>query len=183
MAIYVGALLFGGLLILASVFGAGDHPVDLHGGDVADPHAEGSNHGQILALFGLRFWSFATAFFGLTGLLLRAAGAGGAAPVVGGVVGVGAGLAASMLFRKLTRESVGRVADAGALVGREGRLLLPVSRGQQGKVRVAQPGGGHIDLVAAMNGDDQPLAAGADVLVVEVRGTVAIVTRAPGGRS
>jgi hypothetical protein len=179
---YIAALLFGGLLILASIFGAGEHDVDVHSGDVSDPHAE-SGHVLLAALFGIRFWSFGAAFFGLTGLLLRVSGAGALAAPVGAVVGAAAGFSASLLFRKMTRESVGRVGDAGALVGREGRLLLPVAPGQQGKVRVAQPGGGHVDLVASVNGGDEALAAGAEVIVVEVRGTVAVVTRAPAMRS
>ena len=183
MAIYIGALLFGGVLIIASIFGAGEHAVDVHSGDVTDPHAEGSGNALLAALVGIRFWSFGAAFFGLTGLLLRALGAAALAAPVGAVVGAAAGFTASLLFRKMTRESVGRVSDVGALVGREGRLLLPVARAQQGKVRVAQPGGGHMDLVASVNGgDDEALAAGDEVIVVEVRGTVAIVTRAPATR-
>jgi hypothetical protein len=43
------------------------------------------------------------------------------------------------------------------------------------------PGGGHLDLLA--ESDDDALDAGADVLVVEVRGTVAVVERAPAGPS
>jgi len=178
VAIFIGALLFGGLLIAASAFGAGDHPVDGFAAHAADPHAEGSTHGQIIALFGLRFWSFAAAFFGVTGILLRVAGVPGAVGI-SGAVGLAAGLSASVFFRKMTREAVGRVGDVGALVGREGKLLLPVARAQQGKVRLAQPAGGHVDLVAEA---DEALAAGAEVIVVEVRGNVAIVARAPATR-
>ncbi|HVZ71085.1 MAG TPA: hypothetical protein VHJ20_01815 [Polyangia bacterium] len=178
LAVFIGALLFGGVLIAASVLGAGDHPVDGFGAHAADPHAEGAV-GHFIALFGIRFWSFATAFFGVTGLLLRLAGAGGGlAGGVGAVVGVAAGLGASSFFRKMTREVVGRVGDAGSLVGRAGKLLLPVSGGQPGKVRLAQPGGASLDLVAASD-DAEALAAGADVIVVEVRGHVAVVSRAP----
>jgi hypothetical protein len=183
VAIYIGALLFGGVLILASVFGAGEHAVDVHSGDASDPHAEGSGNAVLAALVGIRFWSFAATFFGVTGLLLRAFGVAALAAPVGAVVGAVAGLTASLFLRKMSSESVGRVGDVGALVGREGRLLLPISRAQQGKVRVAQPGGGHLDLVASVNGSDETLAAGAEVIVVEVRGTVAVVTRSPGTRS
>jgi hypothetical protein len=180
VAIFIGALLFGGLLIAASAIGAGDHPVDGFAAHAADPHAEGSTHGQLIALFGLRFWSFAAAFFGVTGVLLRLAGVPGAVGIAA-VVGAAAGLGASLFFRKMTREAVGRVGEAGALVGREGRLLLPVARAQQGKVRLTQPAGGHLDLVAEA-GEDEALAAGAEVIVVEVRGNVAVVARAPAAR-
>jgi hypothetical protein len=184
-AIYLGALLFGGLLILASLLGAGDHPIDLHSADAADAHAEGGGHARLMALFGLRFWSFATAFFGVTGLLLHRFGGAvlrAAAPTIAGVVGVAAGLGASLLFGKMTRESVGRVGDAAALVGREGRVLLPVARAQRGKVRCALPGGVQVDFLAESS-DDEVLSTGADVIIIEVRGTVAVVARAPGGRA
>jgi membrane protein implicated in regulation of membrane protease activity len=184
VAIYVGALLFGGVLILASVLGAGDHPVDVHGADVTDPHAEGGGHAVVAALLSVRFWSFATAFFGLTSLLLRLVGGEAlraAAPVIGAGVGVVAGFVASTFFRRMTNASVGRVGDVGALVGREGKLLLPVTIRQPGKVRLPQAAGGSLDLVAESS-DEEPLAAGADVIVVEVRGNIAVVSRAPGMR-
>jgi hypothetical protein len=190
VAIYIGALLFGGVLILASVFGAGEHGVDAHGGDGgdgADGHGEGAGHALYAALIGIRFWSFGAAFFGLTSLLLRALGGDAmrvVAPVVGVVAGVAAGLTASFFFRRMTRESVGRVGEATALVGREGRLLLPVGPGQPGKLRFSQPGGGHLDLVAQLaEGETDTLAAGTDAIVVEVRGTLAVVTRAPAARN
>jgi membrane protein implicated in regulation of membrane protease activity len=183
VAVYIGALLFGGVLIAASALGLGEHSVDGFSADAADPHAEGSGHGSLVALFGVRFWSFATMFFGVTGLLLHLAGVPVGAGIAA-VVGVGAGLGASVFFRKMTRESVGRVGDASALVGRVGKLLLPVARAQAGKVRVAQPAGGHVDLVAATD-EDAALGVGAEVIVIEVRGTTAVVAPAPSslGRS
>jgi len=185
-SIYVATLLFGGVLIAASLLGAG-HGADAHaggdgdaGGGSADGHDTSTSHAW-LSLLGLRFWSFATAFFGLTGLVVLKLGGPTfhlLAPAVAAAVGVGAGLGASTAFRALTRETVGQVRDAGALVGREGRLLLPVQRGQRGKVRLASPGGGDVDLLAEA-AEDEALPAGAEVLVVEVRGNVAIVTRTP----
>ena len=133
-------------------------------------------------LFGIRFWSFGCAFFGLCGLLLRWLGGDGLAafaPVIASVVGVGAGLTASATFRTLSRNTVGLVKSAATLVGREGLLLLPVERGQRGKVRLVQPGGGHVDMVA--ESDDDALGTGSTVLIVEVRGNVAVVARGPAG--
>ena len=186
-AIYLGALLFGGVLIAASAFGGADHGGDVHGGDAGGDadgdggHGDGHDESQAsawLSLFGLRFWSFGTAFFGLTGLVLRALGWPALAPVLGGGVGIAAGLGASATFRMLTRDVVGQVRDAGALVGREGKLLLPVARGQRGKLRLALPAGGDVDLLAESD-EDEVLAAGTEVLIVEVRGNVAVVARAP----
>ena len=181
-AIYAGSLLFGGLLILASVLGIG-HGSDAHGGDAGgDGNGDGDGehgHGSsnaLLSLLGLRFWSFATAFFGLTGLIAGGLGWSALAPVVAAGVGIAAGFGASTAFRVLSRDVIGRVSDASALVGREGRLLLPVNKGQRGKIRLAQAAGGHIDLVAESD-DDDALPVGADVLIVEVRGNVAVVAR------
>ena len=187
VVVYVGSLLFGGVLIAASFFGAG-HDADVHvGGDAG--HGEQwrrrarSEPGvsAILSLFGLRFWSFGAAFFGLTGLVLHLIGGPAlavAAPLISGGVGVAAGLGASTAFRALARDTIGQVKGASALVGREGRLLLPVARTQRGKVRMPVPGGGHVDLLAESD-DDDALDAGVEVLIVEVRGNVAIVERAP----
>ncbi len=182
-AVYVGSLLFGGLLIGASFLGAG-HDADIHGGDAG--HGDGHDQSSAsawLALFGIRFWSFAAAFFGLTGLVLRAVGSSTmAAPFVSAGIGVAAGLGASATFRMLARDTIGEVRGAATLVGREGRLLLPVDRSQRGKVRVPMPGGGHLDLVAESD-HAAVLAAGSEVLIVEVRGNVAAVEPAPASES
>jgi membrane protein implicated in regulation of membrane protease activity len=184
LAVYLGSLAFGALLILASLLGAGhdaDVHVDLH---VGDGHGGGDGHDQsqasaLLALFGIRFWSFATMFFGATGAILHLFGGPALAvlaPFIAAAVGVAAGLGASMTFRALSRDTVGQLRP-GALIGRSGRLLLPVARGQRGKVRIAVPGSGDVDLIA--ESDDASLDTGADVLIVEVRGNIAVVERAP----
>jgi hypothetical protein len=80
LAAYVGSLLFGGVLIVASLLGVGhgsDVHVDLHVGDTGHGAADGHDQSQassLLSLFGLRFWSFGTAFFGLTGVILHLVG-------------------------------------------------------------------------------------------------------------
>jgi membrane protein implicated in regulation of membrane protease activity len=187
-AIYLGSLLFGGVLIAASAFGGADHGGDIHGGGDAGHGGDNAGHSgdnaqnqtpAWISLFGLRFWSFGTTFFGITGLVLRAIGLSALAPLVSAGVGVAAGLGASATFRRLTGETVGLVRGAAALVGREGKLLLPVARGQRGKVRLGQPGGGDVDLLAE---SDEALASGSEVLIVEVRGNVAVVARAPAER-
>jgi membrane protein implicated in regulation of membrane protease activity len=183
VVVYVGSLLFGGVLIAASFFGGG-HDADVHAGGDTDHSGDGHDQSQasaILSLFGLRFWSFGAGFFGLTGLVLHLIGGPAlavAAPLISGGVGVAAGLGASTAFRALARDTIGQVKGASALVGREGRLLLPVARAQRGKVRMPVPGGGHVDLLAESD-DDAALDAGVEVLIVEVRGNVAIVERAP----
>jgi hypothetical protein len=187
-AVYLGALLFGGVLLIASMvgFGHGDGGGDAHVGDAGGDHGHGHDQSSSwLALFGVRFWSFGCAFFGLCGLILHRLGGDGLralAPAVAAAVGVATGLGASATFRALSRGTVGQVAGADALVGREATLLLPVARSQRGKLRLAQPGGGHVDMVAESD-DDEALAAGVAVLIVEVRGNVALVARSAAPRS
>jgi hypothetical protein len=179
VAVYLGALIFGGLLIVATVFGVG-HDADAHGGDGGDASHDHGTGNALLSLFGLRFWSFGAAFFGLTGLVMRALGWPAVAPYAGALLGVAAGLGATAAFRALARDTVGQVGEAAAWVGREGRLLLPVSRAQRGKIRLPLPAGGHVDLLAESD-EEELIAAGAEAMVVEVRGNVAVVTRGPGG--
>lgn len=174
MAIYLAALLFGAVLLGASLW---------HGGGDTDAH-DGDAHGEDAHGFGLllslRFWTFGLSFFGLTGTIL-----GGLSllnplfvPWVAGGVGLGCGLVAARLLRRLTHESVGALQSDHT--GREGRLLLPVSPGQPGKLRV-QIGGVDTDLVASRAGgpDAEPIPAGRRVLIVEMRGTTAVVEPVP----
>jgi membrane protein implicated in regulation of membrane protease activity len=176
MSIYLACLVFGGVLVGASVFGGhGDHDV---GGDAGDVHDTAHSHGSALPFFSLRFWAFALAFFGLTGTALVLVGVAGAlVPVVAGAFGVGAGFVSSRVLGKLAHATVGTLRDGAAHVGREGKLLLPVSKAQRGKVRL-QVGGTSVDLVAETEGDDA-LTAGETAIIVGLRGNVALVERSP----
>jgi len=92
--------------------------------------------------------------------------------------GVAAGYTASRLLQSLTTSRVGLVAGAASHVGREAKLLLPLSRAQRSKVRL-NIGGISTDLVVETESDQQ-LPAGTSVLVVAIRGTVALVESVPG---
>ena len=92
LKIYLASLAFGGVLLVASlVIGDdGDADTDFDGGadldlDLAAEHGGAPDHGDIDALGGIfgalksiRFWTFFTAFFGLTGTVFEGAGASGA---------------------------------------------------------------------------------------------------------
>ena len=182
LSIYIGGLLFGGVLLGASVVGGhGDHAGhgDAHAGGHGDhDHGHDQNH-WLLPLFSLRFWAFTAAFFGLTGLALTLAGGLGAllTPVLAGGVGVGCGYVSSRVLSALSRRPVGLVGGADAHVGREAKVLLPIGRGQRGKIRL-QIGGTSTDMVAETEGDGQ-LLPGETALVVGMRGTVALVEISP----
>ena len=90
-AIYLGSLLFGGVLIAASALLGADHGAEIHGGGDAGHGGGNADHGgdnaqnqgpAWVSLFGLRFWSFGTTFFGITGLVLRAIDLSSLAPLV-----------------------------------------------------------------------------------------------------
>jgi membrane protein implicated in regulation of membrane protease activity len=191
--IYLFAMVLGGVLLLASIFtgGDGDADVDVDADVDADLDAEGSAsapvgaaHGSLEGVFttllSLRFWTFFGAFFGLTGLVLD-----GADLVPGTVVplsialgmGVGAGFVAVRVMRALQRDVTGQVATAAEYVGKSGRALHAFGSGELGKVRI-ELGGTTVDILAKT--DEGPaFEAGDKVLVVEMQGHTAFVTRAP----
>jgi membrane protein implicated in regulation of membrane protease activity len=181
--IYIGSLLFGGVLLGASMFVGhdGDHDHDAGQGHDHD-HGPGdhAHHGpgaSLLPILSLRFWAFSIAFFGAAGAVLSLAGLGALTPVVAGGFGLGSGYVSARVLRSLSRKTVGLVGSANAHVGREGRLLLPVQKGQRGKLRVSI-GGITTDLLAETEAAES-LPAGATVLIVGMRDNVALVERNP----
>lgn len=195
LPLYLGALGLGGVLIVASIaMGGGDHDADggdadVGGdadadGDLDGDGGDGDAHGGAggkdvpagwLPILSMRFWTFFSFCFGLSGTLLSALGA---APVATGVVatllGVGVGWSAASIFRRLQHDQVSGEIELGGLRGAEARVLLAISEEHDGKVRV-QVGGQDVDLPARTL-DRGSLARGSTALVVEVRGGVAVVT-------
>jgi membrane protein implicated in regulation of membrane protease activity len=177
LSFYLGCLAFGGLFVGASLVGGHDAGPG-HDGHGPDPDHAGAPP-ALVPLLSLRFWTFSLAFFGLAGSVLSAVGAVAAPllPALAGGVGLGAGYTASRLLGALTRRPLGLVAAGESHVGREATLLLPVDRGQRGKIRLTI-GGASTDLVAETDADEA-LPAGTRVLVVGLRGNVAVVERTP----
>lgn len=202
LTLYLAAFLAAaGLIVLTQVLGHGKegqgHDVE-HGdgaghGDGVD-HGDGAGHGddadldaghhgvlgsvgQVLPLASLSFWTYFLGAFGLTGLLLTWLGTGlgaGVAPVSLGV-GYVAGVFAVQVLRRLRRSETGSPVNARELVGSIATVLLPVGRGQAGKVRVHVKGR-LVDLIAAAD-EEPPLAPGRTVVVHEVQddGVVRVV--------
>ena len=190
MSIYIGSLAFGGLTLLASLFGGhgdgGGHDAggghEAGGGHGHDGHQGGGPHGVaagFMPFLSIRFWTFALTFFGLCGLVVQGFHLAAAAtvPFLASGLGVATGYTASRVFQALAREAVGKLPPASSHVGREGRLLLPVGPGQRGKIRLSI-GGADTDLVAESDSGDV-LPAAATVLVVGIRENVAVVERSP----
>lgn len=186
LVLYLICLAFGGVLLAVSALGGHDSHGDGHAGhgpahaDHAHDHSQDGHHpSPILWVLSLRFWTFSLAFFGLTGAVLSWAGAANplVTAVLSGAVGLGAGYVSWRLLDSLTRKPLGVVAGAGAHIGREGILLLPVDRAQPGKVRLSIAGAA-TDFVAETQAAE-PLPTGTTVLVVGFRGNVALVERTP----
>jgi membrane protein implicated in regulation of membrane protease activity len=175
LALYVGTLVLGGSLIAASAFGVGKD-VDAHDVDGSHDIAHGADVAAILGLFAsLRFWTFAMACFGATGIVTELAGL----PTVIGLpiaalVGVFLGLGAALVFRTLAVDTVDSSIDARTLAGREAEVLLAVAPGAVGKLRVEHQGQ-LLDMPCRAPGEAH-LARGRRVMIVAVKGGVAEVT-------
>jgi membrane protein implicated in regulation of membrane protease activity len=183
LALYVGCLVLGGILVGASVLGGhGDADVD-HPGDTDVDHA-GTDHGPeevhdaagVLSTFAsLRFWTFFVASFGLTGTLLTLGGAPTAlALLVALATGTVAGLAVATLLRRMARDTVTTDTSTRRLAGKEAEIVLSVGPSKRGKIRVSH--NGHWIELPASTREDHLLQRGERVLIVEIHAGEADVT-------
>lgn len=179
---YVFALIAGGILLGASiVLGGGGHDADAHtdgtGHAGAEDHAPGAFGGALAILVSLRFWTFFLAFFGLTGMVFTLLEL---APTVvtalaATVMGLSAGVGASLIVQRLSGRESNSASSSADYIGKTATVLVPVAKGQLGKVRLTLKGS-IIDVLAAS--DEEPgFAAKDEVLIVEMDGTTARITR------
>jgi membrane protein implicated in regulation of membrane protease activity len=173
--LYVASLI-ASLGAFAIQFFGGHHGSDgSHGGS----HGDGE-HGHASAwslAVSVRFWSFALLAFGFVGTsltLLGLAGAGLTAVVATGA-GLGSGFFAAGVLRRLSANPASSHAGTGDVVGRVGRVIVPLVPGGRGKVRVGIKGAS-IDFVARST---ETLASGEAVLIEESEGGEVRVSRAP----
>lgn len=190
-AIYAVAAVVGGVLVfLPALLG--------HHGSLAQGHAgigHGHGHGHAhagdhggsglesalwLTVFSIRFWSYAAAFFGLTGLLfdgLRLVPEEGATLGVSLAVGLGSGLLASWIISRLSGQVLSSVPTEAGYVGLAAEVLLEIQPDEPGRIRLSSRGA-LIDLPArSQRGDHFP--SGARVVVVDTQAGVATVVAAP----
>jgi membrane protein implicated in regulation of membrane protease activity len=179
---YLFALIAGGILLGASiVLGGGSHDADLAAPDGAghagaEDHAPGS-FGALAMLVSLRFWTFFLAFFGLTGLVLTLFEL---APVLvtalaAVVMGLGSGLAASLIVRQLSSRESNSASTSADYIGKTALVMVPISKGQLGKIRLTLKG----SMVDVLAGTDEELVfeTKEEVLIVEMDGTTARIAR------
>lgn len=177
---YVFGLVLGGILLVASMIG-GDGATD-PAGELEGGAGDGLGHGDLAGiattLLSLRFWTFASAFFGLSGLVLDGLGiveSDWLAMVLSIATGLGIGYVASAIWRIAVRDEVGLAASSSDYIGKLGRVLLPIQRGQVGKLRL-ELRGTSVDVLARTD-DEEPIRAGDEVKILAMDGSTALVTR------
>ena len=171
MGLYVFAAAVGVPLVVWFLLSGGDDGAEAAGG-------EDGMGGVMLRRLPLSTMAIGAAAFGVCGLLLSAVGSGSGSTFMGAVVVAAvAGALNSTVFAYLRRsDSTASVGDE-QLVGRVGRVVLPVAPERRGRVAVSV-GGQQLYLSAqALPDAVAELEVGAPVLVVDVRQGVASVTR------
>ena len=181
LSAYIVCLLAGGVVLGASMFGG--HDSDSGDAHVGDAHGDGDHAGHHewaarLPFLSLRFWTWGVTFFGLAGVALTLGGTPASLiPVLAAAGGLGSGWGASWALGRLTRDAVGVLPEASSHIGREGKLLLPLRRGERSKIRLSI-GGVEIDLLAETDLETE-IPAPSTVLVVGMRGMTAVVEPTP----
>jgi membrane protein implicated in regulation of membrane protease activity len=147
------------------------------GEDGGDGGSDDGVGGVMLRFLPLSTLAFVAAAFGLCGLALGLVDTGSGATFAGAAVaGVAAGALNSTVFGYLRRsESASDVRDDD-LAGAIGRVVLPITPTGRGRVAVSVAGQQVYLSAQALPEAPAELAAGAPVLVVEVRGGIARVT-------
>lgn len=135
--------------------------------------------GPWLPFASLRFWTFGSCFFGLTGVALtQLAGVGEPVAALASLgVGLAAGTGTAWLVHRL-RRPVGAVGSARGWVGVIGELTHPLAPGQLSKVRVRLPGRAPRELLAELADHERALPRDCKVVVLDFRDGRAVVQAA-----
>lgn len=134
--------------------------------------------GQLLAIFlSLRFWIFSALGFGLSGSLLTLFELAG--PILVFLLAAGSGLISGLFaqfaFRAVALGSTTSTTDVTRARGSIARVLVPISKGKLGQIRVVLQGE-NVDLRAT---SDDDFARGDHVLIEEVEDSIARVSKRP----
>jgi membrane protein implicated in regulation of membrane protease activity len=184
--LYLSALVASlGILLLQIAMGGKD--ADAHGGD-SGSHEHDSSHdhagvrepSMVALFFSTRFWVFTSLGFGLSGTLLHVLDLAGpiAVACLAAVAGLSSGIFAVVVFRAVMQKATTTTTTAHATdaVGKVGRVLVACRKGQMGQVRVELKGHS-VDFLATT--DEDEIARGEQVLVVEMQQNTAHVSRRP----
>ena len=169
LTVYILSAIAGGILVVASALLGGHH--DSHFGDTdfqgIDGH-EGIHSDVYLPILSLRFWTYFAACFGITGLLLT--NLTSAAPltvaIISAVTGVVAGFATHTIMRAFRQSESDSGIQVEHMVGREGRVLVGISHGNEGKIRLDVKG--ELVDITAYTDEGVQLLPGDRALVVSI---------------
>lgn len=138
---------------------------------------EGVQRRRFRPWLSFKFYTYAMGFFGLTGVLLHLVGRGDEPLGISLAVGMGlvAGLGSSYLLHYVASNNEGsRALGEQDFVGVTGRVLLPIQKGQKGKVRV-QIGGRSMDLRAETEDEQVVLDLNQECFVLGIEDGIARV--------
>ena len=156
-----------------------DAGLHLDKGDLVAHGASGLvvGHGIWLPFFSFKFWTFSSAFFGLTGTLLTLLGTVSSQAVVFPLslaVGLFCGTGVAYTLHKLKSTTVDSALKVQSFVGETATVVLPFERGALGKIRIDRKDRA-VELVATT--DEESLARGDEVVIIAVDGDTAGVVR------
>jgi membrane protein implicated in regulation of membrane protease activity len=133
----------------------------------------------VTLFLSVRFWVFACLGFGLSGSLLHYFTSVGATPtaITAGSLGLLSGLAAALTFRALKRTASAVAEHTSSAVGTIGRVIVPCPEKGIGTIRI-EMSGQSVDLVARTS-TGLRIERGDSVVIEEIEGNIAYVSRAP----
>jgi membrane protein implicated in regulation of membrane protease activity len=173
------ATLVAALGAFAIQFFAGGHDAGGGGHDAAHGDGSGSDHEASAwsLVASVRFWSFALLAFGMVGTTLTLFQLAGATATVAlaSASGLGAGFFAAGVIRRLASRPATSHSSGTDVVGKLGRVIVPLVPGAMGKVRVEVKGAA-VDYVARSS---ETVGAGEAVVVEESADGEVVVSRAP----
>jgi hypothetical protein len=171
--VYAIALILGGGIVLLQVLAGSDHDIG-HADGALDAHHAPSGPG----ILSTRSVTFAVFAFGLVGTALHVLRVTSPTATLGlaAASGVVVGLVVGAAF--LTLGHTGASGEAGfhEAKGQRARVLVPCARAQRGKIR-ARIKGQLVDMMATT--DEPEIAAGREVLILDIHDDVAHVVTAP----
>jgi membrane protein implicated in regulation of membrane protease activity len=170
--VYAVAFVFGAGILLVQLLSGHGHDVGGGGHDFGHGASAGDHHPTTgPGLMSMRSISYGVFAFGFVGGALHVLGMAG--PVAALVVGVLSGLAAALLagltFRNLADVEASGEAGLHEARGFPARVIVDCARGREGKVRLVLKGQ-TVDALATT--DEESIAVGAEVVIVEVRDAV-----------
>lgn len=179
IVLYIAALVAsGGAVLLQILAGHGDVGGDAGGGHDGSSHGADHDAGLWSLVASVRFWSFLLLAFGLVGTLLTVFALAGPAVTFGLALASGFAsgtFAVTVIRRLLTRSTTSNVKRGEGVIGKLGKVIVPLSPDGRGKVRI-EVKGSVVDYVARAT---EAINEGDAVIIEEYEDSEVVVSRAP----